>query len=43
MFLGTQMPLESTIIDFWRMVWDYNSPAIVMLNKLTVQVQGNHK
>ncbi|XP_071851983.1 receptor-type tyrosine-protein phosphatase mu-like isoform X2 [Apostichopus japonicus] len=38
MFLGTQMPLESTIIDFWRMVWDYNSPTIIMLNKLTVQM-----
>ncbi|KAJ8039810.1 Receptor-type tyrosine-protein phosphatase T [Holothuria leucospilota] len=37
MFLGTQMPLENTVIDFWRMVWDYNSHVIVMLNDIDSQ------
>ncbi|KAJ8039739.1 Receptor-type tyrosine-protein phosphatase T [Holothuria leucospilota] len=34
MFLATQMPLENTILDFWRLVWDYNSNTIVMLNDM---------
>lgn len=27
----TQYPLESTKEDFWRMVWDRNSPVIIVL------------
>lgn len=27
-------PLDSTIGDFWRMVWQYNIPAVVMLTNL---------
>ena len=30
----TQAPLENTIEDFWKMVWDYNIGTIVMLNEL---------
>ena len=30
-FIATQTPLASTIPDFWRMVWQYKSPIIVMI------------
>ncbi|KAL3321213.1 Protein Tyrosine Phosphatase [Cichlidogyrus casuarinus] len=28
-FIVTQHPLESTVRDFWRMVWEKNSPLII--------------
>ena len=27
-------PLDTTVGDFWRMVWEYNIPAVVMLTNL---------
>ncbi|XP_011404665.2 PREDICTED: receptor-type tyrosine-protein phosphatase delta-like isoform X2 [Amphimedon queenslandica] len=33
-FIATQGPLPDTIGDFWRMVWDYESPTVVMLTNL---------
>ncbi|XP_076081167.1 receptor-type tyrosine-protein phosphatase epsilon-like [Mytilus galloprovincialis] len=32
-FIVTQMPLETTVVDLWRLVYDYEIPTIVMLNK----------
>ncbi|XP_072172635.1 receptor-type tyrosine-protein phosphatase T-like [Diadema setosum] len=31
-FIGTQSPLPHTVVDFWRLVYDYNITTIVMLN-----------
>ena len=32
-FIATQGPLQNTVVDFWRMVWQYNTPVIVMLTE----------
>jgi len=33
-YIATQMPLQSTTSDFWRLVKDNSCIAIVMLNSL---------
>ena len=33
-YISTQGPMEETVSDFWRMVWEYQSKCIVMLCKL---------
>ncbi|KAK3090599.1 hypothetical protein FSP39_012997, partial [Pinctada imbricata] len=32
-FIVTQMPLHNTVADFWRMMYDYNSHTVIMLNE----------
>ena len=32
MFVVTQMPMKNTVVDFWRLVYDYGISVVVMLN-----------
>ncbi|XP_077981840.1 receptor-type tyrosine-protein phosphatase kappa-like [Glandiceps talaboti] len=40
-FLATQMPMSHTIVDFWRMVYDYKTNTIVMLNDMDSEDMQN--
>ena len=33
-YIATQAPMENTVNDFWRMVWDYQSRTIVLLCRM---------
>lgn len=37
-FIITQHPLDQTMEDFWRMVWDQNSSVIVQLSAVDEEV-----
>lgn len=32
-YIVTQMPLPNTVSDFWRLLYDYHSDTVVMLNE----------
>ena len=34
MYMAAQAPVASTVNDFWRMVWEFKSRAVVMLCQL---------
>lgn len=38
-YILTQGPLSDTVGHFWIMIWEQNSKAILMLNKLVEKMQ----
>lgn len=33
-FIATQMPLPTTVLDLWTLIYDHRSKTIVMMNPL---------
>ena len=34
-YIATQIPMENTVNDFWKMIWEYQCRSIVTLCKKT--------
>ncbi|XP_019645755.1 PREDICTED: receptor-type tyrosine-protein phosphatase alpha-like [Branchiostoma belcheri] len=39
-YIATQGPLDRTVEDFWRMVWEWNSCSVVMLTEIKEKSQN---
>ncbi|XP_070557951.1 receptor-type tyrosine-protein phosphatase alpha-like isoform X2 [Ptychodera flava] len=40
-YIITQHPMQSTVVDFWRMIWDQNSETIVSLTSMESMEDGD--
>ena len=38
-YIASQGPLPDTVGDFWRLVWDYNIPSVVMLTNIVEKMK----
>ena len=39
-YIATQAPLQTTVNDFWRMVWEFKSKTIVMICNMMEEGQN---
>ena len=46
-YIATQTPMENTMSDFWRMIWEYKNRSIVVVNeevsKRVIEIESYYK